>query len=142
MAKRILLVDDEIHIIRAAEFRFRRLGYEVLYAMDGEEAWSLVQRYLPHVVVTDCQMPRLDGLGLAARMQGTASTMDIPVVMLSAKGFELSPAEIHEQFGIVALPPKPFSPRELARCVEEILASRSMNQLGQATNHYAPLLPI
>jgi CheY-like chemotaxis protein len=121
MPKRILLVDDEIHIIRAAEFKFQRLGYDVVCASDGEEAWAAVEQQRPDLIVTDCQMPRLDGLGLAARVSGNAATADIPIIMLSAKGFELSAEEIREQFGIVALLPKPFSPRELVRWVEQIL---------------------
>ena len=131
MAKRILLVDDEIHIIRAAEFKFQRLGYEVFCACDGEEAWTLVEQKKPDLIVTDCQMPRLDGLGLAARVYGNAQTTDIPIVMLSAKGFELSAEEIREQFGIVVLLPKPFSPRELVRCVEEILEKQTPVVSGQ-----------
>ncbi len=127
MTKRILLVDDEIHIIRATEFKFQRLGYEVLCAADGEEAWSLVQQQPPDIIVTDCQMPRLDGLGLAARVRNHVSTRGLPVVMLSAKGFELSAAEIREQFGIVELLPKPFSPRELVRCVEQILETNAVD---------------
>lgn len=127
MTKRILLVDDEIHIIRATEFKFQRLGYEVLCASDGEEAWSLVQQQPPDIIVTDCQMPRLDGLGLAARVRNHVSTRGLPVVMLSAKGFELSAAEIREQFGIVELLPKPFSPRELVRCVEQILETNAVD---------------
>jgi CheY-like chemotaxis protein len=122
MAKRILLVDDEIHIIRASEFKFQRLGYEVACANDGEEAWEQIQKKKPDLIITDCQMPRLDGLGLAARVYGNAETTDIPIVMLSAKGFELSADEIRERFGIVALLPKPFSPRELACLAENILA--------------------
>jgi CheY-like chemotaxis protein len=121
MAKRILLVDDEIHIIRASEFKFQRLGYEVACAGDGEEAWEQIQKHKPDLIITDCQMPRLDGLALAARVYGNAETTDIPIVMLSAKGFELSADEIRERFGIVALLPKPFSPRELACLAEEIL---------------------
>ena len=129
MPKRILLVDDEIHIVRASEFKFRRLGYDVLCAGDGEEAWELIQQSKPDLIITDCQMPRLDGLGLAARVSGHAETCHIPVVMLSAKGFELSADEIREQFGIVALLPKPFSPRELAELAENILAQSAVPAL-------------
>jgi two-component system, OmpR family, alkaline phosphatase synthesis response regulator PhoP len=125
MPKRILLVDDEVHILRAAEFKFQRLGHEVQCAYDGEEAWSMIEERKPHLIVTDCQMPRLDGLGLAARVAGHAETMDIPIIMLSAKGFELSASEIREQFGIVALLAKPFSPRELVTLAERTLAERS-----------------
>jgi two-component system alkaline phosphatase synthesis response regulator PhoP len=121
MSKHILLVDDEIHIVRAAEFKFVRLGYDVVCASDGEDAWTQIQKRQPDIIVTDCQMPRLDGLGLAARVRANPRTAGIPMIMLSAKGFELSPEEIREKYGIHTLLPKPFSPRDLVRNVEQIL---------------------
>jgi two-component system alkaline phosphatase synthesis response regulator PhoP len=121
MAKRILLCDDEAHILRAAEFKFKRAGYEVLLAGDGQEGWELVLSHRPDVVVTDCQMPRLNGLQLAERVKNTPETSGLPVIMLSAKGFELSPEVIREQFGIRTMLAKPFSPRELFQRVEAVL---------------------
>lgn len=121
MSKRILLCDDEIHILRAAEFKFKRAGYEVILANDGEEGWEQVQQQLPDIVVTDCQMPRLSGLGLAQRIMSDPATCQIPVIMLSGKGFELSEEEIRREYGIRALIGKPFSPRELFQQVEALL---------------------
>ena len=121
MSKCILLCDDEAHILRAAEFKFKRAGYEVLTACDGEEGWQTILRRKPDILVTDCQMPRLNGLQLAERVKNTPETTGLPVIMLSAKGFELSPAEIRNQFGIRALLAKPFSPRELFQRVEAVL---------------------
>ena len=121
MSKKILLCDDEVHILRAAEFKFRRAGYEVLCASNGEDAWELIQRHIPDVVVTDCQMPRLSGLSLAERIQGSPATAHIPVIMLTGKGFELSSQELKEHYGIRLLLGKPFSPRELFQHVEAVL---------------------
>ena len=122
MPKRILLCDDELHILRAAEFKFKRAGYDVVTATDGEEGWEKVGEARPDIVVTDCQMPRLSGLGLAERIKSSPQTAGLPVIMLSAKGFELSPAELRSQFGIRCLMTKPFSPRELFARVESVLA--------------------
>ena len=121
MTKRILLCDDELHILRAAEFKFKRAGYEVICADDGEEGWAKIQEALPDIVVTDCQMPRLSGLGLAERIKNSPATKDLPVIMLSAKGFELSSAELQVKYGIRCLMAKPFSPRELFATVESVL---------------------
>src|SRR5687768_10162742 len=89
MSKRILLCDDELHILRAAEVKFKRAGYEVITATDGVEGWEKVGSAHPDIVVTDCQMPRLSGLGLAERIKSSPLTAGLPVIMLSAKGFEL-----------------------------------------------------
>jgi DNA-binding response OmpR family regulator len=123
--KRILLCDDELHILRAAEFKFKRAGYEVVCANDGQEGWEQIQAKRPDIVVTDCQMPRLSGLGLAERIRNTPETADLPVIMLSAKGFELPPDELRSQYGIRHLVAKPFSPRELFALVEAVLNGES-----------------
>ena len=126
MTKRILLCDDEAHILRAAEFKFKRAGYEVFCAFDGQEGWEQLLEHRPDIVVTDCQMPRLNGLQLAERIHTTPETTGLPVIMLSAKGFELSGTEIRAKFGIRALIAKPFSPRELFQRVEATLSGESL----------------
>jgi len=126
-SRRILLCDDELHILRAAEFKFKRAGYDVVCANDGQEGWERIEEQRPDIVVTDCQMPRLSGLGLAERIRQTPATADLPVIMLSAKGFELSPAELRERYGIRGLMPKPFSPRELFARVEAVLAGQDIS---------------
>ena len=125
MAKRILLCDDELHILRAAEFKFKRAGYDVVCANDGQEGWEHICEQRPDIVVTDCQMPRLSGLGLAQRILLTPETAGLPVIMLSAKGFELSREELRTDYGIRELMGKPFSPRELFARVEAVLAEEA-----------------
>ncbi len=121
MGKRILLCDDEIHILRAAEFKVKRAGYEVRIAGDGEEGWELIQEQLPDLVVTDCQMPRLDGLGLIARAREHEATRELPFYMLTAKGLELSHAELAEKLNVLGVISKPFSPRDLLRSIDAVL---------------------
>ncbi len=126
MPKYILLCDDEIHILRAAEFKLKKAGFEVAMAFDGEEGWALIQERKPDLVVTDCQMPHLDGLGLANRIRSTPETADIPVFMLSAKGFELSADQLQQELGIRRLIFKPFSPKELLMAVESTLGEANV----------------
>ncbi|MFT5524168.1 MAG: two-component system alkaline phosphatase synthesis response regulator PhoP [Pirellulaceae bacterium] len=128
MNKSILLCDDEPHILRAAEYKFRRSGFDVRCAYDGEDGWNQIQERVPDIVVTDCQMPRLDGLGLAKRVLDDRE-LNLPVLMLSAKGFELSPDELEREYGVLALLAKPFSPRELQRLVEQILETGRATQI-------------
>jgi DNA-binding response OmpR family regulator len=123
MTKRILLCDDEVAILRAAEFKLTGAGFKVCCASNGEDACQEIERCLPDLVVTDLQMPRLDGFGLCRRIREDPLARHLPIIMLTAKGFELSPAESTEKYGIVKLMVKPFSPRELLRTVEEILAA-------------------
>ena len=124
MSKRILLCDDEIHILRAAEFKLKRGGFEVDIAGDGEEGWQKILEHKPDILVTDCQMPRLDGLGLIRRMREHPETREIPALMLTAKGFELSAEELAVQLNVLRVLAKPFSPRELLEIVSGVLATQ------------------
>ncbi len=121
MSKKVLLCDDEIHILRAAEIKVSRSGYDVRIAHDGQEAWEAIQQDMPDVLVTDVQMPRLDGIGLTERIRANPATQNLPVLMLTAKGFELGYSEMVRQWGIVGILAKPFSPRELVRLIDQIV---------------------
>lgn len=120
MAK-VLLCDDDVHIVRAAEFKLARAGFEVRCASNGEEGWQHVLAWQPDMVVTDCQMPVLDGFGLCTKIRDNETTRHLPVLMLTAKGFELSHADTREKYGVLAVLAKPFSPRELLRCVQQVI---------------------
>jgi DNA-binding response OmpR family regulator len=67
-------------------------------------------------------MPRLDGLGLVRRIRENPATHDLPVLMLTAKGFELSHAELASRWNVASVLSKPFSPRELVGLIESTLA--------------------
>lgn len=126
MAKRVLLCDDEIHIIRAAEFKLVRAGFEVECAADGQAGWEAIQRHKPDIVITDCQMPRMSGLQLIERIRTTPETADLPVMMLTAKGFELSQQELLVKWNVLSVIPKPFSPRDVLQRVQDALKTASV----------------
>jgi two-component system, OmpR family, alkaline phosphatase synthesis response regulator PhoP len=121
MSKQVLLCDDEVHILRAAEFKFARAGYDVRCASDGLEAWEMIQEQLPDVLVTDCQMPRMDGLQLVERIRGDERSRHLPIIMLTAKGFELAQADLADKWQVAGVLSKPFSPRELVGFVAQLL---------------------
>ena len=126
MSKRILLCDDEIHIMRAAEFKLKKAGYAVELAHDGQEAWEAIEREKPDVLITDCQMPRLDGISLVKRVRENPATCDIPIFMLTGKGFELSHQELTEKWNVTAVLGKPFSPRELQQRIDAVLYEKEL----------------
>ena len=126
MTKRILLCDDEIHILRAAEFKLKKAGYDVRIASDGQEAWEAIQQEKPDILITDCQMPRMDGFGLVQKVRENPQTADLPIFMLTAKGFELSHAEMADKWKVMAVIAKPFSPRELLQRVNAVLQEQAI----------------
>jgi DNA-binding response OmpR family regulator len=118
---KLLICDDEVHILRAAEFKLKRAGYEVRTAFDGEEAWEAMQAELPDMLITDYQMPRLDGLQLIARCRQTPSLATLPILLLTAKGMELDQPGLIAKFKLGAIFCKPFSPRELQSRVAQLV---------------------
>ena len=127
MAKRVLLCDDEIHILRATEFKLKKAGYEVEITADGEEAWEAIQNQRPDLLITDCHMPRLNGLDLIARLRANPQTAEIPVIILTAKGYELAVETLYNEFHVLRVISKPFSPRELLQDVNTVLQQESVN---------------
>jgi len=97
---------------------FSEHGRRVVSACNGEEALALAIAHRPRVVITDFQMPRMDGLELAMRLQSHPETSETPVIMLTARGHKLVPSEMRLT-GIRHLMSKPFSAKELAGLVDE-----------------------
>ena len=121
MTYRLVLADDELHILRAAEFKLKRQGYDVVCANDGQEAWELVCQTTPDLLITDFQMPRMSGLDLIKRMREQPEYSAIPVLMLTAKANELPQNELANSLGNVEIIDKPFSPRDLCNRAQQAL---------------------
>jgi two-component system alkaline phosphatase synthesis response regulator PhoP len=120
MSRKVLLCDDEVHVLRAAEIKVSQSGFEVRTARDGQEAWEAILQDRPDVLVTDLQMPRVDGFELIRRIRENPATRDLPILMLTAKGFELAHDEMAQKWGIAGVLAKPFSPRELVRMISQV----------------------
>ena len=85
----ILVADDETYILNVVSIKLQNAGFRVLTAEDGAEACALALTHRPDLIITDCQMPRLSGLELACRLQRDPLTRDIPILLLTAHGFDL-----------------------------------------------------
>ena len=120
--KRILVVDDERHIVRLVQVNLERAGYEVLTAFDGIEALDKVKNDDPDMVVLDVMMPRMDGFEVLKNLQSDPRFQNIPVIMLTAKAQD---ADIFKGWasGVSSYLTKPFNPRELLVFVERIFQS-------------------
>lgn len=116
----VLVIDDEAHITRVVSLKLRNAGYEVRTAADGEEGFEAAVQHTPDLIITDLQMPYLSGLEMARKLRSTRSTAGIPVLMLTARGFGLTPDDM-EGTNILDVVSKPFGPRELLERVNAIL---------------------
>lgn len=121
MGKKILVADDEAHIRHVVSMKLANAGYEVVTAMDGEEAFELCQTEMPDLLIADYQMPYLTGLELCKKLRQSERTNRTPVLMLTARGFDIEPDEMVAA-GISGVMSKPFSPREVLSAVRQLLA--------------------
>jgi CheY-like chemotaxis protein len=125
MVNKVLVADDEIHIIHVVAIKLRNNGYEVIAASNGVEAYDLACREKPDIVVTDYQMPLMTGIELIAKLRADERTKSIPVVLLTARSFAVS-QEQQESLGVSSCLSKPFSPKELLKTIQDILYQRQL----------------
>ena len=126
--KTVLVVDDEPVIARYAQTVLERAGYNVMTAVDGEDALHFCQRHEGAIdlLLTDIQMPRLDGLQLARCL--VEHKLNVPVLFMT--GYK-SDSELKDQLHAVkgmdgqVLLQKPFTPARLLGAVDQVLNPRA-----------------
>ena len=121
MSQKVLIVDDEAHIVQVLSIKLRNAGYEVFTAVDGEEALELAGRVIPDLVITDFQMPYMTGMELCRALAENETTARIPVVILTARGYALDDEDL-ALGNIKDVLSKPFSPRAIVQQVKALLA--------------------
>ena len=123
--KKVLVVDDEVHIVHVVAIKLRNNDYEVISAENGAEAFELACSEKPDIIVTDFQMPVMTGLELVEKIRQCDVIKDIPVIMLTARSFAIEEQQ-QEDLQISQCLSKPFSPKELLESIEDILYHRAV----------------
>ena len=118
--KRVLVADDEVHIREVISYKLQNAGLEVIMARDGQEALELAKSESPDLLIVDYQMPGLNGLEVCLQLGQEPQAQRIPAIMLTARGLDVAQAEL-DRAGIRVVIAKPFSPREVLSCAEELL---------------------
>ena len=113
----IVVADDESPIRLVVGEKLRAAGYTVVEARDGEEALDLVKQHRPIAVITDLQMPYMNGLELCMAMRADPATAEIPALLLTARGHVLSD-EMLSKTNIKRVMSKPFGVRDLLAYVQ------------------------
>lgn len=120
MSKKILVADDEPFVLRSIEYTLSRAGYNVLTAVDGEEALNKVLAENPDLVFLDIQMPRMDGNEVCKKLREDPKRKDLYIIVITAKGQE-SERLFSLECGASEYITKPYSPRKMLERVKEIL---------------------
>lgn len=133
MAARILVVDDERHIVEFVRGYLERDGYEVLTAADGDEALAVVGESAPDLVVLDVMLPRRSGFDVLRSIRSGGSS--VPVIMLTARD-DLVDRVAGLELGADDYVAKPFEPRELVARVGAVLRRMERPVEGAALRHF------
>ena len=120
MAKRLLVVDDDVGLLLAVSDTLRAEGYDVTTARRGAEAMIRIAEVLPDLIISDIRMPGMDGYQLVRNLRSHARTRLVPIVFLTAKD-ETADRIAGFRTGVDAYVTKPFEPDELVAIVAGIL---------------------
>ncbi len=116
MSKKVLIVDDEIHIRALLEQSLEELeedhDVEILSASDGEQGLGMIRQERPDVVFLDIMMPKMNGYEVCRAIKGDPALSLIHVILLTAKGQEAD-RELGMEVGALKYMTKPFDPDEV-----------------------------
>lgn len=120
MPHKVLIVDDEPHMLRVTELSIKKGNYAIVIARNGREAVELAAREKPDLIVMDVTMPEMDGLTALKHLKAAPETAAIPVIMLTVRGHALTRQQA-EEAGSAMFLTKPFSPTQLLAEARRIL---------------------
>jgi CheY-like chemotaxis protein len=123
--RKVLVVDDEVHIVHVVAIKLRNNGYEPITAGNGQEAYDLACRENPDIIIADYMMPVMTGLELLEKLRENEATRNIPFVLLTARNFAIDDVN-QQRLKVSQCITKPFSPKELLRNIEDILYQKEL----------------
>jgi DNA-binding response OmpR family regulator len=109
---KVLVADDEPHLLRLVKFRLEREGYEVLTAVDGESALEMARTEQPDLCVLDVMMPKRSGFDVLRELRSDDTCSGMKVIMLTARAQDRD-VDVGFSLGADDYITKPFSPQEL-----------------------------
>ncbi|WP_373988945.1 Hpt domain-containing protein [Duganella sp. BuS-21] len=118
----IMVVDDSLTVRRVTQRLLEREGYRVLLAKDGVDALEQLQETLPHLMLVDIEMPRMDGFDLTRNVRGDARTRDIPIIMITSRSADKH-RNVALELGVNAYFGKPFQEPVLLEAIAGLLKS-------------------
>lgn len=134
MSEKILIIDDEEHIVELIRYNLEASGYLTLEAYNGLDGLKLAQEEVPDLVLLDLMLPGMDGLEVCKRLRADDKLKNIPIIMLTAKSEEIDKI-LGLELGADDYITKPFSVRELNARVKALL--RRINTKIEESDTYS-----
>lgn len=120
MAKTVLSVDDSSSIRQMVSFTLKGAGYEVIEASDGQEGLDKAKAKTVDMVLTDQNMPRMDGLTLIKSLRAMPSYKSVPILMLTTESGDAMKAQ-GKAAGATGWLVKPFDPQKLLEVTKKVI---------------------
>jgi two-component system chemotaxis response regulator CheY len=122
MAKTILIVDDSTSLRHVVSITLKGAGYDVIEAFDGKDALSKLQGQKIHLIISDVNMPNMDGLTFIKAAKQIPAYKFTPVIMLTTEAGELKKKE-GQAAGAKAWMVKPFQPAQMLAAIGKLVAA-------------------
>ena len=120
MSKLIMTADDSASVRQMVTFTLKQQGYEVIEAVDGQEALQKLSGKKVDMLLTDLNMPKLDGIGLIKGVRASSLNKFIPIIMLTTESNDTKKSE-GKTAGATGWIVKPFKPEQLLAVVKKVL---------------------
>jgi two-component system alkaline phosphatase synthesis response regulator PhoP len=120
MAKKILIIDDELELVKAATVRLKASGYEVISVDNGQEGIGRAEEDRPDLILLDIIMPKKDGYAVCKKLKSSPKTQDISIIIFTASGQK----DLEKRclaVGADGVIKKPFETTELLERVNKLL---------------------
>ncbi|MCX7950802.1 MAG: response regulator transcription factor [Clostridiales bacterium] len=119
-SEKILIIDDELHIVELLKYNLEMNGYKVYYALNGNEGINIAYEKKPDLILLDIMLPEIDGFEVCKKIKRDDELANIPIIMLTAKGEEFDKI-LGLELGADDYITKPFSVRELVARIKVVL---------------------
>ncbi len=139
MAKRILVVDDEVESVKLIGLMLQRRGYEIIAARSGVQALEKARADKPDLIILDVMMPDMDGYEVCRRLRADPATASMPIIMFTAKTM-VDDKVAGFQAGADDYLTKPVHPEELASRIEAVLLRTSQRRVEEKPSMRAKVL--
>jgi len=125
---RILIADDDAHIARVMSIWLTRHGHQTVCVTNGRQALDVIRSSTVDLVISDMNMPEIDGLGLVKALREISGDR-LPVIILSARCDQQELMETLSAYG-VSVYPKPFLPSYLVSEIHRLLQNAGLSHTG------------
>jgi two-component system response regulator VicR len=121
MAKKILVIEDDVDLNTIIELNLQKEGFETDHAYDGEEALKKVEEFQPDLIILDVMLPKLNGVEFNTKLKSNPKTKNIPIIALTGKLGTKELFTVNNQLTVSAFFYKPVLMKDMLAEIKKLL---------------------